>query len=330
MKIPQNIKPWIKILGLAIGIIADGIMLFACFTSQAPDPLGKFAFGALGIMIILLIPITYEERAFKLWFCLVLVAVFFDTSYLLATTREPLPGEIITIENDSELKRLTGLATTAQEALDTKLAEYDKAMKVDTRAQLDRQITETRQDATAKEQARKTRHDVIERGEVSGIKVTSKAIFEAIPEAMKGRWLHLFAYLLLSIIIQGIIIFSIDEPTSKKSFIARLLDRKKPASSPTIVSTKKPIKKPTKKPAVDHVSRWVSACWVGIENGRKDIISRSSFEEFYRTRGGFPAERYDAIKQAAQDASVIDPAGEILIKDKREAVNIIKMTMEGN
>lgn len=254
MKIPPQIKPWIKIFALAIGVIADGIMLFACFTSQAPDMLGKFAFGTLGITIILLIPLTYEERAFKLWACLVIVAVFFDTSYLLATTKPVDPKDIVTVENDQELARLAGLAKTAQDTLNLKLAEYDKAMKVDTRLQLDGQITDSRRDAESKELDRKNRFEAIERGEITKRQLTADDIFKAIPEAFTGRFFHLIMYFLLAVIIQGMIVFSLSDGVSKKGYIAqigdRLLGKKQPERAPVVRAVKKPKRKrsPPKKP----------------------------------------------------------------------------------
>lgn len=257
MKIPPKIKPWIKIASLIIGVIADGIMLFACFTSQAPDPLGKVAFGTIGIMIILLIPITYEEKAFKLWLCLVIVAVFFDTSYLLATTKPIEPDKIITVDNDKELAEIIKNIDKANNSLDLAQANYTKALSDPTITRptmenLNQQITDARNDLKAKENDKKSRIAFIESGMVYR-QITAQDIFNAIPESIGTRPFQFSMYLLIAVILQGFIVFSLSEETKNKSLFAQLMDkilgRKEPVKQPTEPRKSKSKRKRTRKPS---------------------------------------------------------------------------------
>lgn len=234
MKIHPALKPWVKFLALGVGVIADGIMLFACFISQAHDDLSRVAFGAIAIMIVLLIPITYEEKAFKLWLCLVGVAVFFDTSYLLVTTSAK--DAEVTTQTDAELSRLTNLANDAEMAVQEAQAKYNDALKDPsitrpTMIDLDRQLTQAREDSARKEAARRARYDLVESGKVMSQQVTAADIFDAIPQALQtGKILQSIIYSLIAVIIQGMIVFSLSEPTQKRTImetVKGLMDRGK-------------------------------------------------------------------------------------------------------
>jgi len=183
MLLPDWANKFVKGAAIFIGVVADGIMLFACFTSQTSDLMGKIAFGTLGIMIILLIPICYNERAFKLWICLVTVAVFFDTSFLLAQTDTDRAMIVATVENDAELKRLTKKADDAAIALQKKQDEYDRANNGATLRELDNQITQSREDSKAADKARQDRFNAVESGAVVLNPLTSADIFDAIPKS---------------------------------------------------------------------------------------------------------------------------------------------------
>jgi len=257
MKIPPKIKPWIKITSLIIGVIADGIMLFACFTSQAPDLLGKIAFGTIGIMIILLIPITYEEKAFKLWLCLVIVAVFFDTSYLLATTKPIDADKIITVDNDKEIAAIDIKIATANASLSKAQDNYSKALSDPTITRptmenLNQQIIDSRADVKSRESDRKSRVIFIESG-LAARQLTADDIFKAIPDSIGSRPFQFSMYLLIAVILQGFIVFSLSEENKKKSLFTQLMDkilgRKEPVKITAERKPAKPKRKRIRKPA---------------------------------------------------------------------------------
>lgn len=275
----------------------------------APDPISRVGFVGVGIAIVVLCLPSWLRGKKLLWLSFAAVSVFLNLSFTLESI--DLQSNAVTVQTDTQIARLDQRI----DSLDAQLVKYDeeysKARQRATMDDIERNRGIVRTELAKAESQRDIRIKQIESGEVS-LQIAGNDIFSAIPRAVADfRVIQLIVFTLIFSAMQyAIVVFATDEKSAQTT----------PPARPT---------RPRKtKPAVDHVSRWVSACWVGIENGRKDIISRSSFEEFYRTRGGFPAERYDAIKQAAQDANVIDPAGEILIKDKREAVNIIKATLD--
>jgi Ca2+/Na+ antiporter len=335
MKLPNWAEKIVKGAAILIGVIADGIMLFACFTSQTHDIMGKIAFGTLGIMIILLIPIVYNERAFKLWLCLVTVAVFFDTSFLLAQTDTTRAQITATAENDSELARLTTKANDASSTLKKKQDEYDKSQNGATLRELDRQITAAREDYKTAEDKRQSRFNDVESGKIIMNPLNSSDIFEAIPKALKsGRELQAFMYSLIAIIIQGMIVFALTEKIKQKSWLRAMIGRLIELAQKNIES-KFDIKTAEKIPeteapkiikkwvstSLDTVEKFVKTNWIGYKSNKsKKILSQQSFIEFYSTRGGFSIDDYKKLKQLAIDRSVITPGDEIIIYDESEAI----------
>lgn len=275
----------------------------------APDPISRVGFVGVGIAIVVLCLPSWLRGKKLLWLSFAAVSVFLNLSFTLESI--DLQSNAVTVETDTQIARIDQRIAS----LDAQLVKYDEEYRVArqraTMDDIERNRGIVRSELSKVEAQREARIRQIESGEIS-LQIAGNDIFSAIPRAIEDfRIIQLIVFTLIFSAMQyAIVVFATDE---------------KPSNAPPPARQPRPRKA---KAQDDHVAKWVSACWVGIENGRKDIISRSSFEEFYRTRGGFPAERYDAIKQAAQDASVIDPAGEILIKDKREAVNIIKATLD--
>jgi hypothetical protein len=269
----------------------------------APDPISRIGFVGVGIAIVVLCLPSWLRGKYILWLSFAAVSVFLNLSFTLESI--DLQSNAVTVETDTQIARLDKRIASLDAQLTDYDAEYRVAKQRATMDDIERNRGIVRAELNKAEEQRETRIRQIESGEVS-LQIAGNDIFMAIPRAVEDlRIIQLIVFTLIFSAMQyAIVVFATDE---------------KPAPAPA----SKPKAKPKSK-TPDYVSLWVSACWVGIENGRKDIISRSSFEEFYRTRGGFPGDKYDAIKQAALDAMVIDPAGEILVKDKREAVQMIK------
>lgn len=322
MLLPDKANKAIKIAAVIIGVAADGIMLFICFTSQALDLQSKVAFGALGIMIILLIPITYNERAYKLWFSLVICAIFFDTSFLLAKTDPDNASEVATVDNDKELARLDAIAKEKSDALKKKQDEYAQANNGATLRELNNQIENARIDATKAEDERKARYKLVESGGVIVNPITSSQIFQSFPKAMqRGRQLQAFMYGLISIIIQGMIVFALSEKSSKKSWIRMIAGKYIEYLQKKIEAKIGITIEPDNKLNHELVSKFVNANWTGFRaNKGKNILSQKSFMEFFSTRGGFSVDEYKKIKQRAIDKGIISPGDEIQETDENKAI----------
>jgi antitoxin component HigA of HigAB toxin-antitoxin module len=338
MLLPEWANKFVKGAAILIGVVADGIMLFACFTSQTSDLMGKVAFGTLGIMIILLIPILYNERAYKLWLCAVTVAIFFDTSFLLAQTDTERAQIVATVENDQELKRLTIKADSAAAALQKKQDEYDKSQNGATLRELNNQINQAREDSKISDKARQDRFNAIESGAVVLNPLTSQDIFDAIPKALRsGRQLQAFMYGLIAIIIQGMIVFALSEKIKRRNWFRDILGRilesvqdkieqKLDPKLPPVKSDEiqqigpKVVKKWSTTPR-DIVEKFVKTNWIGFKSNKsKKILSQQSFIEFYSTRGGFSIDDYKRLKQLSIDRGVISPGDEIIIFDENKAI----------
>lgn len=335
MKLPEWSEKIIKAFALLIGAIADGIMLFICFTSQAVDISGKIAFGAIGITIILLIPIVFNARWFKLWLALVTVAVFFDTSFLLAQSDPDRINAVATVDTDQELKRLTKKAEDDAAALQKKQDEYDRATKGDTLRELNNQILLARDDANKSELARSERFKKVESGEITLNPITSSDIFDAIPKSLRsGRELYFYMFGLIAVIIQGMIIFALSERIKKQSWLRLIFSRYIEILQKRIedkIEFKQDIPKPGRgRPAgsknkteveLEDIEKFISTNWMGLRTNKSNkILSQASFMEFYSSRGGFPLGKYKIIKQMAIDREVITPGDEIIIADEDDAL----------
>lgn len=236
MILPGWLKSSIKKIALAVGVIADGIMLFICFTSQVMDLPSKIAFAAIGLTIIILVPIAYEERAMGFWRLLAAIAIFFDTSYLLAST-EILP---VTDEQRQELAEAKQAAAEAKESLDKTQADYSKALDnptitAKTQENISILLENNRDDADKKEAAYKALKSKVETGHPE---ITAERVFEAIPKAITHRPVHLVVYGILASILQWMIAFALkDNNQSSKlklympQFIKNI-NRKKPGPKP--------------------------------------------------------------------------------------------------
>jgi hypothetical protein len=327
VRLPPLLKRIIKILALALGAGADGIMLYACFTSQAVDPLARVAFGAIGIAIVALIPMAYEDKARKFWLALVTVAVFFDTSYLLATTE--LKETNVTIENDAELAGLTADKKAASDGLALANKDYsdglhDPTITAKTMESLERRVNKAIEDEATKEQKRLDRFNAVESGLVISEQITADKIFKAIPDAIfseNKRYLQLFMYFMIACILQGMIVFALYEYEPKeKNIIIKLLE--KFINRKTVSKKGRPVgSKNNTEIELEDIEKFISANWIGLKtNKTSKILSQSSFMEFYSTRGGFPLGKYKIIKQTAIDREVITPGDEIIIADEDDAL----------
>lgn len=215
MKFPPKIKHGVKLIALIIGMIADGIMLFVCFTAQAVDLPSRIAFAAIGITIIFLIPVTYEDKARKLWLCLVIVAVFYDTSYLLAIT--DAKKTVATIDNDQELGRLTAEKNQADNTEKSFRDAYIKALSdptvtAKTQADISAQLNDAKKASELAESKRSDRYKEVSSGSVMSSVITAEVIFLAIPKGIAdGHIAQVIMNSLIAIIIQGMIVFSLSD-----------------------------------------------------------------------------------------------------------------------
>lgn len=228
MHVPPKLKPGVKLAALLIGMLVDGVMLFICFTTQALDDPSRVAFGALGIMLILLIPIAYEERALKLWLAMVALATYFDTSYLLLST-DATKRVVLTVATDADYKGLADEAERAKNAFTTAQNNYstglaDKNITRATMQDLNAQLTSATDYARKTEADRKSRFEALNAGNIKKLEITPDDLFLAIPNAVtRGRIMQLLAYGLIAVVIQAMIVFALREGTVKRSRLRDLI-----------------------------------------------------------------------------------------------------------
>jgi hypothetical protein len=322
----------IRKVALGVGVIADGIMIFICFIMQPNEPIAQVAFAALGITIVLLIPITKNEGAFKLWLCLVFIAIFFDTSYLLASTKTS--GAIVeTVETDQYLKQLSESYEQSLIDFNSQQLSYSQALKdpsitTKTMALVDKNFNDAKLSKNEKEKKKTDRYELVKSGKVISIRITADIIFNAIPDAIWGheqRRVQAFIYGLMAIVIQGMIVFALNrkKKVSRIKFIIDALTNRLYEN----IENKLKIKSVIDRPFIDIslIENFVTANWIGLRsNNTKKILSPQSFIEFYSTRGGFNVDDYKKIKQRAIDRQVITPGDEIILSNESDAIEALR------
>jgi hypothetical protein len=202
-----------KKIALVVGLSADLIMAFVCFKSQAPDVISQIAFIAVGVTIVILIGITAQERAYKLWMACVIVAFFFDTSFLLESTR--LQHSVLSANDDKELNQIGIDLEQAKKDLKTTEDIYNKALfdpmvTKSTQSDISNQVKSAMQYRDKKEFEQSARKALVESGVIILVPITADGIFSAIPIALtNGRVLQTVVYAMISGIIQSMIAFAL-------------------------------------------------------------------------------------------------------------------------
>lgn len=234
MKLPPKIEKWLDVLGAGLALIVDLAMNLICFTTLAPDLLTAVGFAMIGVMIVLFVFRSWSKGQRFAWLIFVSVVFFFDYSYALEATRaqtvavEQIVDLNTAYNTDPELIRLsTSLANTSSDLRDLQ-AQYKLANKRETLNEIDEQIKEKRSDERYYEKLYQDRRALVESTarDKAKPKLTSKAIFSAIPNCYKdGMYTQLIVYGLIFFGLQLIVAISIDPLNkSKKSRISAILD----------------------------------------------------------------------------------------------------------
>lgn len=232
MKLPPKLEKSIDVIGMLTALITDLTMNIICFLLLAPDMLTAVAFALIGVMIVLFVFRSWSKGQIFAWLIFVLVVFFFDYSLALEATNAQTARVAQTVDltveyaKDPELTRLLVKQQETSTALADLRLQYREAVKRETLDEIDAQIgVKETEGKYFEEQYQKQRALVEARvaKDAQDIKLTSKAIFGAIPNAWKDkRYTELIVYGLIFFGLQLIVVTSIDplrknKPKIKKS-----------------------------------------------------------------------------------------------------------------
>lgn len=312
MRLPPKINHIIELGGILIPLIVDLTLCSICFATQAPDMLTRFAFVAIGIMIVLFIFLSWSRRFYIPWFIFVIVTVFFDYSFTLESTRLQSQEITQTATEDSELTRIQGLIDGSNKTIDDLHVQYNNAMKRDTLDEINDQLKVENSKLKSYNADYKTRIAEMKE-ENKKAKISSNDIINAIPRAWKDkRYIALVIWALIFIGVQLIVVTSIDN-SKQPVFVAEPEPPKK--------------KKRTVKPLTQNdISRWVNWNWYRIESGSSaNILPKEVFFDLVKKQNDTFNERiYTRIVASAKRNGVINNTGKVIILDKNKAKEMIK------
>jgi hypothetical protein len=317
---------WLNVLldtvALIIAVCVDLILNVICMLILAPGPLEAVGFVAISFVVVLFAIRSWLKGNKLLWAMFALVCFFFDLSFTLISTDVQTKSQSVTItaETDSEYQYLQAKAKDAQAALIDLRSQYRAAYRRETMDELDAMIQDAQRVAMATDQARTTRRQMIESGELNAqatrqrATITAEMIFGAIPSAVvKARYIPLAVFALIFAGLQLVMVTAASSginKTGKRQYIKRI---EKKAPDPLT-----PEERLAWKPWVDT---WVFISWYGKRAGRSTkIVDRETFGQFIKNKGTtFSDRRYRIILEAAQAGGVVAQDGEILIADEGEA-----------
>lgn len=350
MKLPPAIKQIVDIGGLITGLVVDIVMNVICFKTLAPDPLTAIAFIAIGVMIVLFVFRSWSKNQIPAWIVFVAVVFFFDYSYTLEATRAQSneSNAEAAMYTDSEIIRIDSEIKAKDIELIDLRSQYDKAMKRETLAEIKGFIDVSQSKRDQYEIERKER--IIKLQGRSNI--TSKAIFDAIPNAIRdGRIMALIVFALIFLGLQFIIASSTDRENKgaikKEDALSHEKDNKQVKTDPIIISatadipTRSLIKKASaivpivkdtaiivkKETVISHdlVSIFVNLSWYRLRMHTADFITPEDvfFDFIERQKRSFPRDIYKTLVQKCMDLQITDIRGCILVKDETKVAEML-------
>jgi hypothetical protein len=173
---------WFIVYGsLGALLIVELALQIVSMSTIAPGPIERIGFMAIGVIMVALIVPSAKRGFTGLWLTFAICASFLNASFVLESTRAQ--SEAITVENDSELKRLDTLITTKNNSIDNLQSQFHEAKKQETMDKLDGQITDTRTELKAANNDRKAWFELIESGNAQPV-IHADDVFLAIPIAV--------------------------------------------------------------------------------------------------------------------------------------------------
>jgi len=168
-------------LSLTILLAVDLVLNMVAMAILSPGPIERVGFVAVGVIIVAL-GVSAFLRGFKgLWLTFAILSAFLNTSFILEGTKSQ--ASAITVETDSEIKRLDTLAAAKENALSDWQAQYAKAIAGANMERIKDQLDQTRAELSKIQLDRSARYAIIEKGEARQV-ISSDDVFLSVPVAL--------------------------------------------------------------------------------------------------------------------------------------------------
>lgn len=302
MRLPKRLNNIIDFLGIIVPLIVDLVMNVISFSLLAPDFITKIAFIALAIMIVIFVPRAWSKRQYLSYAIFVVVVVFADWSFTLATTGENIKTESASVYEDAELLRLRGNIEKSEAIIENLHQQYHEAQRRETMTELNAQIEAETARRDKYENEYKMQLEVITK-KAEKNNLVADDIFNAIPSAIKNRrYIPLIIWFFVFVGVQLVVATSIDNRDT--------------ATEPAPV-----IKKNTRF-TDEEIKIFVHTGWYNVSTQGTNIIL--SPESFFNLQPGFNMKRYEELRKAAIKERIIDQFNHALVVDEAEAERRLK------
>ena len=302
MRLPRKLNNIIDFLGIIVPLIVDLVMNVISFSLLAPDFITKIAFIALAIMIVIFVPRAWSKRQYLSYAIFVVVVVFADWSFTLATTGENIKAESAAVYEDAELLRLRGNIEKSESIIENLHQQYHEAQRRETMTELNAQIEAETARRDKYENEYKMQLEVITK-KAEKNNLVADDIFNAIPSAIKNRrYIPLIIWFFVFVGVQLVVATSIDNRDT--------------AVEPA------PVPKKNTKFTDEEIKIFVHTGWYNVSTQGTNIIL--SPESFFNLQPGFNMKRYEELRKAAIKERIIDQFNHALVVDEAEAERRLK------
>ena len=302
MRLPRKLNNIIDFLGIIVPLIVDLVMNVISFSLLAPDFITKIAFIALAIMIVIFVPRAWSKRQYLSYAIFVVVVVFADWSFTLATTGENIKAESVSVYEDAELLRLRGNIEKSEAIIENLHQQYHEAQRRETMTELNAQIEAETARRDKYENEYKIQLEVImKKAEKNNL--VADDIFNAIPSAINNRrYIPLVIWFFVFVGVQLVVATSIDNRDT--------------AIEPA------PVPKKNTRFTDEEIKIFVHTGWYNVSTQGTNIIL--SPESFFNLQPGFNMKRYEELRKAAIKERIIDQFNHALVVDEAEAERRLK------
>ena len=302
MRLPRKLNNIIDFLGIIVPLIVDLVMNVISFSLLAPDFITKIAFIALAIMIVIFVPRAWSKRQYLSYAIFVVVVVFADWSFTLATTGENIKAESAAVYEDAELLRLRGNIEKSESIIENLHQQYHEAQRRETMTELNAQIEAETARRDKYENEYKIQLEVITK-KAEKNNLVADDIFNAIPSAINNRrYIPLVIWFFVFVGVQLVVATSIDNRDT--------------AIEPA------PVPKKNTRFTDEEIKIFVHTGWYNVSTQGTNIIL--SPESFFNLQPGFNMKRYEELRKAAIKERIIDQFNHALVVDEAEAERRLK------
>jgi hypothetical protein len=180
-------------VALFVALAVDLALNVVAMVLISPNTLVAAGFVAVAFLVVVFGVRAWIKGNRLLWAVFALCALFFDVSFILASTAVQTESVEIVREsgNDEELDRLRDKVAGYEESLRDLQKQFNEAMQRDTMDSIERQQIEVREDKRRAEARLEERLRSVETGEVARAaterraRISAASVFEAIPNAVK-------------------------------------------------------------------------------------------------------------------------------------------------